>query len=164
MTGVEICESKYSDNASNSSSYTLRVYCLLQWVKPKNRSKRTFRIFSSIKRKFEINKTRTIKFLKPRKLGAASLSWLRHDVRGLECTAATCLYFFCVYFRKESGVSSCVCVRGFGKSATLILVLFFPIVPLTCESVERLMAEEKSGILSVPVTVEFSEIAISKMT
>ena len=36
----------------------------------------------------------TIRFLKPRKLGAASESWLRQDVLGLECTAAMCLYFF----------------------------------------------------------------------
>lgn len=122
---------------------------------------RTFRIFSNINRKFEINKTRTIKFLNPRKLGAASLSWLRHDVRGLECTAATCLYFFWVYFRKESGV--CCCVRGFGKSAILIFVLFFPFVPLACESVDRLVVEERSGTISVPVTVAFSEVTIAKI-
>lgn len=34
----------------------------------------------------------TIKFLKPRKLGAASESWLKHDVRVFECTAATWRY------------------------------------------------------------------------
>lgn len=37
-------------------------------------------------------RTRTIKFRNPRKLGAASESWLRHDVRNLECTAATWRY------------------------------------------------------------------------
>lgn len=36
----------------------------------------------------------TIKFLKPRKLGAASESWLRHEALGTEWTAAMCLYFF----------------------------------------------------------------------
>jgi hypothetical protein len=32
----------------------------------------------------DILKTMTIKFLKPRKLGAASESWLRHDALGVE--------------------------------------------------------------------------------
>jgi hypothetical protein len=79
--------------------------------------KLTFLKFSSIKRRFpttdrsqiqlprggrrlaevflaDILKTMTIKFLKPRKLGAASESWLRHDALGAEWTAAMCLYFF----------------------------------------------------------------------
>ena len=30
------------------------------------------------------------------KLGVVGESWLRHEVLGRECTAATCLYFFCV--------------------------------------------------------------------
>lgn len=34
-----------------------------------------------------------MRFRKPRKLGAVSESWLRHDGLVLECTAATCLYF-----------------------------------------------------------------------
>ncbi|KAF7546189.1 hypothetical protein G7046_g9369 [Stylonectria norvegica] len=38
--------------------------------------------------------TMTIKFLNPKKLGAASESWLRHDGRTLEWTAATWRYFF----------------------------------------------------------------------
>jgi len=29
------------------------------------------------------------------KLGVVGESWLRQEVLGLECTAATCLYFFC---------------------------------------------------------------------
>jgi hypothetical protein len=41
----------------------------------------------------DILRTMTIKFLKPRKLGAASESWLRHEAFGAECTAAMCLYF-----------------------------------------------------------------------
>jgi hypothetical protein len=36
----------------------------------------------------------TIKFRKPMKLGVVGESWLRHEVLGRECTAATCLYFF----------------------------------------------------------------------
>ena len=35
-----------------------------------------------------------MRFLNPKKLGAASESWLRHEVLGFECTAAMCLYFF----------------------------------------------------------------------
>lgn len=33
-----------------------------------------------------------MRFLKPRKLGDTSESWLRHEVLALECTAATCRY------------------------------------------------------------------------
>jgi hypothetical protein len=44
-------------------------------------------------------RTMTIKFLKPMKLGVVVESWLRQDVLGLECTAATCLYFLCTRFR-----------------------------------------------------------------
>ncbi len=40
----------------------------------------------------------TIKFRKPMKLGVVGESWLRHDVLGRECTAATCLYFFCTFW------------------------------------------------------------------
>jgi hypothetical protein len=42
----------------------------------------------------DILRTMTIKFLKPRKLGAACESWLRQEAFGLEWTAAMCLYFF----------------------------------------------------------------------
>lgn len=31
----------------------------------------------------------TIRFLKPRKLGVSAESWLKHEVRFFECTAAT---------------------------------------------------------------------------
>lgn len=37
-------------------------------------------------------RTRTMRFLKPTKLGVTSESWLRHEVLALECTAATCRY------------------------------------------------------------------------
>jgi hypothetical protein len=121
-------------------------------------------MFSSINRRLEIRRTRTIKFLNPRKLGAASLSWLRHDVRGFECTAATCLYFFLVYFRNESAL--CCCVSGFGKSAMLIFALGLPFVPFACESPVpvRLIVEEASGAETTPVTVAFSVVAILKTT
>lgn len=44
-------------------------------------------------------RTMTIKFLKPRKLGAAAESWLRHEAFGVEWTAAMCLYFLLRYVR-----------------------------------------------------------------
>lgn len=48
--------------------------------------------FSIIRRRFETTSTRPIKFRKPRKEGALSASWLKHEVRAVECTAKVCLY------------------------------------------------------------------------
>ena len=50
--------------------------------------------FSIINRRLEKTSTSPIRFLNPRNEGAASDSWLRHDVRLSLCTAKVCLYFF----------------------------------------------------------------------
>lgn len=42
--------------------------------------KYTFLKFSIIRRKFDTTNTNAMRFLKPRKLGVAVESWLRHDV------------------------------------------------------------------------------------
>lgn len=57
-----------------------------------------------------------MRFRKPRKLGAASESWLRHDGLVLEWTATTWRYFFCGEAR-----SFWIVVPSFGS--TLVRVL-----------------------------------------
>ena len=47
----------------------------------------------------------TIRFLKPRKLGASFESWLKQEVLGLEWTAATCRYLEGVGFLEPRGVA-----------------------------------------------------------
>lgn len=55
--------------------------------------------------------TRAPRFLKPRKLGLASDSWLRRDVFDFEWTANVCLYFFGPWYAVEAG-----CGIMFGRS------------------------------------------------
>ena len=85
-----------------------------------------------------VPRTITIKFLKPKKLGAISESWLRHDVLGFECTAATCLYFF---FRKVR-----MGARGWSFVENPLVLLEF-----ACERAGRLIGA--SAGICVPVAV-----------
>lgn len=55
----------------------------------------------------------TMRFRKPIKLGVASESWLKHDGRLLECTAATWRYFFCV-----EALSFSIVVPSLGSAST----------------------------------------------
>ena len=82
----------------------------------------------------------TIRFLKPRKLGAALESWLKHEVLGMECTAAMCRYFFFVRGRTGS--------RGWIVDKPL---------RLTCEWADRLMGA--SAGLSLAVAVAESTVS-----
>lgn len=93
---------------------------------------------------FYILKTMTIRFLNPKKLGAAVESWLRHDVFGLEWTAATCLYLFssicvclplaCMRSSDETSSFRSECFSGgvslLVEMAVRIVVLMVPIVEL----------------------------------
>lgn len=58
-------------------------------------------------------RTMTMRFRKPIKLGVASESWLKHDGRTLECTAATWRYFFCV-----EALSFSIVVPSWGSAST----------------------------------------------
>lgn len=92
----------------------------------------------------DVPSTITIKFLKPRKLGATSESWLRQDVLGFECTAATCLYFF--FNRVGRGSRGC---NFWGD----------PLRRLPCERPDRLIGA--SAGLSVAVTVAVSMVIVN---
>lgn len=111
----------------------------------------------------------TIKFLKPRKLGAASESWLRQEVRSAECTAATCLYFL---FSRAWTMGARGCRFGFldldfelelefGRALFEVVMLDvdfpFPLLPFACDTetvgTPRLMLEFVRSRSSAPVTV-----------
>jgi hypothetical protein len=83
----------------------------------------------------DVLRTITIKFLKPRKLGATVESWLKHEAFGVECTAAICLYFL---FRWDRT----------GWSGWMDEKLFFA----TCERPDRLVGASAAGF-SLAVTM-----------
>lgn len=63
--------------------------------------------------------TNAPRFLKPKKLGLSTASWLKHDVLGTECTAKVCLYFFDALNDGDAAVSD----STFNDDAQVVVVV-----------------------------------------
>jgi len=116
---------------------------------------------------FHVLKTITIRFLNPRKLGAASESWLRHDVLGLECTAAMCLYLFSQFL--VGWPLSCVLwlvgtlpftSDGSSDGTSLLVDMAVPIIVVMVPELSFLRAPGRRGRLLRSVSVSRSIEAI----
>lgn len=63
----------------------------------------------------------TIKLRKPKKLGVAVDSWLRHDGRAVACSAATCLYLLRTFLLEFSIVGTVTGAWTFSVSVATIV-------------------------------------------
>lgn len=136
--------------------------------------------FSMIKRRFIITKmshvsncsdasrddgrefvlrTRTIRFLKPKKLGATSESWLKTDALGFEWYAATCLYFLSIVFESLEGGNEPLDCCDFGGELSIAVLGSTPgactlvEVAVCTELAILLVWEEGGGVNGSGVTV-----------